>query len=59
MVMTSTWDVGKEDQTMTRAEMYELLKQKQNETNLNSIDSVHAYNEYACFLREMVEEEED
>lgn len=59
MVMTSTWDVGKEDQTMTRAEMYELLKQKQNETNWNSIDSVHAYNEYARFLREMVEEEED
>lgn len=57
--MTSTWDVGKEDQTMTRAEMYELLKQKQNETNWNSIDSVHAYNEYARFLREMVEEEED
>lgn len=44
---------------MTREEMFELLKKKYKETNWNSRDSVHAYNEYARFLREMVEEEED
>ena len=44
---------------MTRAEMYELLEQKYKETNWRSKESVHAYNEYARFLRSMLEEEED
>lgn len=43
---------------MTRAEMYELLEKKYKETNWNSKDSVHAYNEYARMLRKMVDDDE-
>lgn len=42
---------------MTRDEMYKLLEQKYKETNWSSRESVHAYNEYARFLRSMLEED--
>jgi len=43
---------------MTREEMYDLLKQKHDQTDWNSLQSIKEYNRYARLLRQLVSEEE-
>ena len=43
---------------MSRAEYYELLKKKHEQTDWNDLNSVRAYNEYARMLRQMLREED-
>lgn len=56
---TTTGAKRKGGNTMTREQMYELLKKKHAETDWNNLQSIKTYNEYARMLRKLVEEDEE
>lgn len=46
-----------EEHSMTRDQMYRLLKERAAQTDWNNLQSIKAYNQYARMLRHLIEEE--